>query len=230
MFRLRHSSVSGFPLRALAVVCHALRPTPPSSNRTYAAQRPVSGSPGNSRLGHTQGVARFVKPKPRLLLHLSAQILSQSGKFSFLFDRFTFPVRPLRSTSITRLLHYYGPVRLPTRAANWVMSSPIALWLPPPPVGPPRFLDQSFSTRRPQPPRRARRLLSPVPSSSVLGFAQSGRLTTLDFCVTRPNRVRLRCGSHFCPLEALPGRITPSRARAATCQTGNLHGELLSFH
>jgi len=32
------------------------------------------------------------------------------------------------------------------------------------------------------------------------------------------------------PHEASPDRVTPSRARSATCQTDNLQGELLSVH
>ena len=32
------------------------------------------------------------------------------------------------------------------------------------------------------------------------------------------------------PLKASPDRVTPSHARSATCQTGNLQGELLSVH
>ena len=32
------------------------------------------------------------------------------------------------------------------------------------------------------------------------------------------------------PLKASPDRVTPSHARSATCQAGNLQGELLSVH
>jgi hypothetical protein len=32
------------------------------------------------------------------------------------------------------------------------------------------------------------------------------------------------------PHEASPDRVAPSRARSATCQTGNFQGELLSAH
>jgi hypothetical protein len=39
-------------------------------------------------------------------------------RFFFYIDRYMFPVRPLGSTGITPLPGYYGPVRLPTRAAN----------------------------------------------------------------------------------------------------------------
>ena len=45
-----------------------------------------------------------------------------------------------------------------------------------------RFLDRSFSTRHPQSPRRTSRLLTPVASPSVLGFATFGRLAALTWC------------------------------------------------
>ncbi len=167
MFRLRHASVTGFPRCGLASACLALRPIPPSSNRTCGF--PASGSPGNSRLGHTQKTERL--HRPHFLLRLSAQLLSQRGEFpgfasssvaglvpkrlSLLIDRNMFPVRPLRSTGITPLLHYYEPVRLPFGTTPEVMSSLDVLRLPPHPHGPPRFLDQSFGTRHPQSPRRA---------------------------------------------------------------------------
>lgn len=57
MFRLRHTSVTGFPRCGSLAACHVLRPTPPSSNRTCSF--PASGSPGNSRRRHSQRVARF---------------------------------------------------------------------------------------------------------------------------------------------------------------------------
>ena len=63
-------------------------------------------------------------------------------------------------------------------------------------AGSPRFLDQSFSMRRPQSPRRARQLLAPVSSLPTLGFAYPGRLAT-PISITRPNRIRLCYGSHF---------------------------------
>ncbi len=71
------------------------------------------------------------------------------------------------------------------------------------PLGSPRFLDQSFRARCLQPPRRVRQVLLLVPSLTILGFAFSGRLATLNG-VTRPNRVHLRCGSHGCYSEASP--------------------------
>ena len=57
MFRLRPTSVSGFPRCGSLTACHALQTDPPSSNP--ASGFPALGLPGNSRLGHLQGVARL---------------------------------------------------------------------------------------------------------------------------------------------------------------------------
>ncbi len=134
---------------------------------------------------------------------------------SFHFVRIASPVRPLGSTGISPLPRYYGPVRLPIRTAPGLLIPLGALRLNPHPAGPPRFLGQSFCARHLQSPRRAQRLHLPVATPSVIGFTISGRLATLN-CVTRPNRVRLRCGSHFRQHGASAGRIAPSAARVTT--------------
>jgi len=134
---------------------------------------------------------------------------------SFHFVRSASPVRPLCSAGITPLPHYYGPVRLPDRTAPRLLIPLEALRIVPHPAGPPRFLGQSFSARHLQSPRRAQRLHLPVASTPVIGFTTFGRLATLS-CVTRPNRVRLRYGSHFRQHGASAGRITPSAARVTT--------------
>ena len=93
--------------------------------------------------------------------------------------------------------------------------------------GSPRFLDQSLDTRRPLSPRRARSLLLPVPSRPALGFAYPGRLATpRQYNEADSGSLTLRLMSS--PYEASPDRVTPSHARSATCQTGNLQGKLLS--
>lgn len=72
-------------------------------------------------------------------------------------------------------------------------------------LGSPRFLDCSFGTRHPQPPRQAQRVLlvgsawftsHAVSSPPVSGFAISGRVATC-ISVTRPNRVHECCGSRL---------------------------------
>ena len=149
-------------------ICHAVRPIPPSSNP--ACGFPALGFPENSRLKHSQGVARversqvhqsqilkvhvhrlpFRKSKgpltPSCLAFRPSFCLSRESfsgsltpfpnrdvglsatcssvvelsfkRFSFYIARNMFPVRPLGSTGITPLPSYYGPVRLPTRAAK----------------------------------------------------------------------------------------------------------------
>jgi hypothetical protein len=57
MFRLRYTSVSGFPRCGSITACHALRSIPPSSNP--ACGFPALGFPGNCRSGHLQGVGRL---------------------------------------------------------------------------------------------------------------------------------------------------------------------------
>ena len=110
--------------------------------------------------------------------------------------RFMSSVRPLRSTGVTPLLRYYGPIRLPITAASPVMSSRRA-WLAfaRHRAGPPRLLDGSFHARCPQPPRKVPWLLLPVASPRVLsGFILVGGLAPFVF-LSRPNRVHLRYGS-----------------------------------
>jgi hypothetical protein len=109
------------------------------------------------------------------------------------------------------------------------MYSPMTLWLGPRPVGPPRFLSQSVSTRHPLSPRKARQLHTPVASLPTLGFTYPGRMATFEkFNEAEVGSLALRLA--LSPLKASPDRVTPSHARSATCQTGNLQGELLSVH
>jgi len=49
-------------------------------------------------------------------------------------------------------------------------------------------------------------------------------------CVSRPNRVRFRCGSHRAPHRASTSWLPTAAACSATCFTGISHGELLSAH
>ena len=83
MFRLRPTSVSGFPRRGSLAACHALRPDPPSSNP--ACGFPALGLPENSRLGHSQGVARFERSQihqPQILEVLVCRPAFRSSKGS----------------------------------------------------------------------------------------------------------------------------------------------------
>jgi hypothetical protein len=79
--------------------------------------------------------------------------------------------------------------------------------------GPPRFLDSSILTRRPQPPRRVRWLLSPVASPPMAGFIPNERLAT-PTTLTRLNRVRFRCSSQVCLARLRVGDYSlPTRLR-----------------
>ena len=77
-----------------------------------------------------------------------------------------------------------------------------------------------FTRAVPYHPERLDVCLCPFPSTSILGFIIFGRLAA-STGVTRPNRVRLRYGSHDSPYVASPAIITETDARSASCQTGN---------
>jgi hypothetical protein len=161
LFRLRHSSVSGFPMRALATACHAMRPTPPSSNRTCGF--PASGSPGSSRLGHSPGASlpwfgRSTQPRPQkgdlFRSRAYAQPVLLSSRLKLVFSKAPslhghYPASPLLWASPTP-----AQVRLPVMsslgrlAPGWVSQA-----CPEQSEG---FLDCSFGARRPLSPRRAR--------------------------------------------------------------------------
>jgi len=128
-------------------------------------------------------------------------------------DRNTTEVRPLRSTGITPLPHYYEPLRLPAAAVLWVMNSPQAL-------------SSSTSTKT---PRRASQVPRPfchcapspfTPRSPIAahvgsftigtGFTFFGRLATPNG-VTRPIPGSLALRLTASPPEAstAPSRIQP---------------------
>ena len=94
-------------------------------------------------------------------------------------------------------------------------------------AGPPRLLGSSFPARCPQPPRKVRQVLSCCfPSGSRLHPSRrTGHLRVPIEAESGSLALRLT-GS---PPESA-GPITGTRARSATCRTGNSHGELLSVH
>jgi hypothetical protein len=82
------------------------------------------------------------------------------------------------------------------------------LRLGPHPAGPPRFLGQSVSTRRPLSPRRARQLHTPVTSLPTLGFIYPGRMATLTkFNEAETGSLALRLA--LSPHEASPDWVAP---------------------
>ena len=95
--------------------------------------------------------------------------------------------------------------------------------------GSPRFLDASFRARSPLSPRGALQVPILISSLQVKGFSISGSLAAPNRCnEAESGSLALRLA--LSPLKASPDRVTPSHARSATCQTGNLQGELLSVH
>ncbi len=129
---------------------------------------------------------------------------------------------PLRSTGITRCRHYYGPLRLPSRAARSVICSRDALKPSVITTGyfAPSGLPSSWLFfRRPPPPTTPDR----PTTARVCCFIVGNRLRHLwqvdrdHASVTRPNRVHahaLRLTSS--PSRASSRRITPPDARLTT--------------
>ena len=107
--------------------------------------------------------------------------------------------RPLRSTGVTPLQRYYGPLRLPDRAACAVIgsrsTSPMVLfpsaalpglpgsWAIPLTDAPPPYTPESPAAAHDH------------CFAADAGFATFGRLATLIKDLSRPVWVRLRCGS-----------------------------------
>jgi hypothetical protein len=128
----------------------------------------------------------------------------------------------LRSTGVTPLHHYYGPLRLPNEPADGYLFPPTVFRPPCQEVVTPGRVSQvprgSFDARHPLSPRVAHPLHVLVASRMVSGFAASGRLTTTTG-LTRPKRV-----------HAFALRLTSSPSRAPTARLPAsppswLHGE-----
>jgi hypothetical protein len=181
-------------MRALATACHAMRPTPPSSNRTCGF--PASGSPGSSRLGHSPGASlpwfgRSTQPRPQkgdlFRSRAYAQPVLLSSRLKHVFSKAPslhghYPVSPLLWASPTP-----AQVRLPVMSSLGRLTPGRVSQVP-----------RLFFRRTPSPFTPE----SPMIASSRFfiistGFIQSGRLATLTG-VTRPNRVHLRYGLRLC--------------------------------
>jgi len=124
---------------------------------------------------------------------------------------------PLRSTGVTPLPHYYGPLRLPT---NQLTELCIALLPPgyePQPVGPLRFLDLSFATRHPLPPRWADPLHLLVASRGVLASSLSTDWPPIT-CVSRLN-----------PVQPYGLRLTASLSSGLPPSPKHLHSDRSRF-
>jgi len=130
--------------------------------------------------------------------------------------RIVLSVRPLRSTGITPLPRYYGPLRLPTGPPRR-LCLPTARWLLSPPPGrasqAPRLIcPRALSPTTPEGPLAA---CACCFTTGLSGFILVGGLATFVF-LSRPNRVHLRYGSRVC-LPSRSGSIAGTPARSATC-------------
>jgi hypothetical protein len=124
--------------------------------------------------------------------------------------------RPLRSTGVTPLPRYYGPLRLPTRPPDGYVFPPcveaIALAAPGLPGS-----SADLSTRavpyHPDEPGGINGSLLPhrLRASPTLEGWPARK------SVTRPNRVRLRYGSRVRSAGASARRLPERAARVATC-------------
>ena len=123
--------MSGFPLTWLNTRMPSIpRLTSPSSNRTCGF--PASGSPGHSELslkllpqgggtGRERGQGGWFPNAATIPPRCS--VVALSGKrFSSHFVQSACPVRPLRSTGVTPLPGYYGPIRLPQGRYNGILG------------------------------------------------------------------------------------------------------------
>src|SRR5262245_1765363 len=95
--------------------------------------------------------------------------------------------------------------------------------------GPPRFLDRSVRTLRPQPPREVRWLHLPVASPSIAGFItiwQSGHFHWSNEAA----RVRFRYGSCVRLTRLHQRGLLHTHACSATLMNGLFQGKLLSAY
>ena len=173
---------------------------------------------------------------------ISSMVLSPLG-ISSMPGSTTFSVNEhqpesLRSVGITRLQRYYALIRLPKRPSTRLCvpakRSDATGLMPPtcPPFGISQVSDFTFDTRCSQPPRIARQLRLPVASLPMIDFAISGRLVAIKMCHEAESPCYRKHGLTLRRLMSLPERIpptpiTPRKRRRTTCQTGNLHDNLL---
>ena len=159
---------------------------------------------------------------------LRSQVLSPSSisistsRLSHTGNRYTCrvpntnPVRPLRSTGITRFPRYYEPVRLPTQPTDGYVFPPIAeaITLAAPDLpGSSTDLSTRAVPYHPDEPGGINGSLTPPPAA---GFAQSGRLADSQKCnEAESGSLALRLARS---LGGASARRLPERAaRVATC-------------
>ena len=238
MVRLQYCLYPGFPLGASRTVCLLPRPTPPSLNRTCGF--PASGSPPllspkvfavaatlrlvlglvAQLLSQLRGLLGQVAPAPPLF---GLEPVSRPGLRRGPFGQAVLPFSDSACNGASPLAPRELPRFFATMSWSDFRLAPRATLCIPPrrcPVafgtrfaGPPRFLDRSIRARRPQPPRRARRLRMPVASSSAQASPYPAGWP-LSIRVTRPNRVRVTTARAFASRGFAPdGLLHPALVR-----------------
>lgn len=155
-------------------------------------------------------------------------VISDKRLLSFI-DFFSTRTRPLRSTAITPLPRYYGPLRLPVlprlgygfpRQVRGTTSKHGASQVPVP----------SVATRHPQTPRGTRQYASAEQRPPVLASTRHKSLAAPGLITLGvDSRVRLRYGSRL-RLRRASKRPSRNAPPARLHVFSFLHGELLSFH
>ncbi len=124
---------------------------------------------------------------------------------------------PLRSTGVTPLPRYYGPLRLPTNQHTGLCLPLLPPGYEPQLAGSLRFLDLSFATRHPLPPRWADPLHLLVASRGVLASSLSTDWPPIT-CVSRLN-----------PVQPYGLRLTASLSSGLPPSPKHLHSDRSRF-
>jgi hypothetical protein len=236
LFRLRLTSVSGFPLRWLSIrmPCHhdllpplqtGLADFPhPACPRTFEERCSPRGltEPRNPRQGQT--------------LHAKAYIGGSTSSHSMCDARPQSRVRPRQGSFAPPELPGFPATTTPSDSCpgpktviNSRNQSRKALASPPPPGQVSQVPDRSVDARCPQSPRRARPLHSLVSSRPVSGFARSEGLATLR---KRFNEAesgsRFRITADVVAFSSFAPRVAPTHVESASWRTSNSHDQSLS--
>ena len=216
-FRLRLTSVSGFPRSGLNIrwPCDTDRLRPRQTGR---ADFPHPAFPDPLSPRHAQG-GTLLGHGPSS--HLGQEVESRTGACPSGPPHVSWEQRSgraLRSTGITPLPRYYFPLRLPARpSGGYSFPSPVD-----PtsrsfhPDGSPRFLGRSLDARRPLPPRGVRPLPVLVAGRPMSGFTSSGRLATPRLRVSRGRTGFAYATAGVVAFSGFDGRVTPDAAESAT--------------
>ena len=188
----------------------------------------VPASPSDAASVSAKRVSPAFRRCSRLSFRFFRSVVSQAVLLSSYFCLFS--ARPLRSIRITGLPRYYGPLRLPARAARGYLF-PLAV--------------AACCHAAPWPGLPGSWLICPcalpplTPGSPAIAsthcFIAGFRLHPHQADCPLPSRNEAETGLLALrlagsPFEASSNGLLRSHARLATCRMGNLHGEFLSSH